>query len=147
MQVKEAMQPAPVTIDPEESAALAARLLSRHNIGFLPVCSSSGKLLGVVTDRDLVVRCVAAEERAAALPVKRLMSRHPWSVAPEDDLRLAAERMARSQIRRLPVVADGKLVGTVTLGDLARSGACEMEVSRALTAISSEVKNLCFTDR
>ena len=138
MLVKEAMQPAPVTIEPEESAALAARLLSRHNIGFLPVCTSSGKLVGVVTDRDLVVRCVAAEERAEGLPVKRLMSRHPWSADPEDDLRLAAERMARSQIRRLPVVEDGKLVGTVTLGDLARSGACEMEVSRALTAISSK---------
>ena len=142
MQVKDVMSPGPVTIQPEESAALAARLLSRHNIGFLPVCSPSGRLLGVVTDRDLVVRCVAAERDPAGLPVKKLMSRHPLSVAPEDDLRLAAERMARSQVRRLPVVEDGFLVGTVSLGDLARSGACEMEVSRALTAILSEIQKV-----
>ena len=139
MQVREVMSPRPVSIEPEESAALAARLLSRHNVGFLPVCSPRGKLLGVVTDRDLVVRCVAAEE-SGDLPVKKVMSRHPWSVAPEDDLRLAAERMARGQVRRLPVVEDGRLVGTVSLGDLARSGACEMEVSRALTAISSVIQ-------
>ncbi len=142
MQVKDVMSPRPVSIEPEESAALAARLLSRHNIGFLPVCTPAGRLVGVVTDRDLVVRCVAAEAQPSALPVARLMSRRLWSVTPEDDLRLAAERMARSQIRRLPVVEDGKLVGTVTLGDLARSGACEMEVSRALTAISSEVREV-----
>ena len=141
MQVREVMSPRPVSIEPEESAALAARLLSRHNVGFLPVCSPRGKLLGVVTDRDLVVRCVAAEKDPAALPVKRLMSRHPLSAAPGDDLRLAAEKMARAQVRRLPVVEDGVLVGTVSLGDLAKSGACEMEVSRALTGISSEVRS------
>ena len=73
-------------------------------------------------------------------PDKRLMSRYPWSVSPGDDLRLAAEKIARAQVRRLPVVEDGRLVGAVSLGDLAASGVCEMEVSRALTAISSEVK-------
>ena len=140
MQVKDVMSPRPVSIEPEESAALAARLLSRHNVGFLPVCAPSGKLLGVVTDRDLVVRCLAAAADPASLPVKRLMSRHPWAVRPEDDLRLAAEKMARAQVRRLPVVEGGRLVGTVSLGDLAKSGACEMEVSRALTGISSEVR-------
>ena len=139
MQVKDAMSPSPVTIDPDESAALAARLLARHNIGFLPVCSPSGKLLGVVTDRDLVVRCLAAEV-PACLPVSRIMSRHLCAVSPEDDLRLAAERMTRVQVRRLPVTENGLLVGTVSLGDLARSGACEMEVGRALTEISSDIQ-------
>ena len=141
MQVKDVMSPRPVTIEPEESTALAARLLSRHNIGFLPVCSSRGKLLGVVTDRDLVVRCLAAEADPAALPVKRLMSPHPLAAEPSDDLRLAAEKMARAQVRRLPVAKNGVLVGTVSLGDLAKSGACEMEVSRALTDISSQVRD------
>jgi len=140
MQIREIMSPRPVTIQPDESAALAARLLSRHNIGFLPVCTPSGKLLGVVTDRDIVLRCVAAEEAPRDLPVSRLMSRYPWSVEPGDDLRLAAEKMARGQVRRLPVVEAGRLVGTVSLGDLARSGACELEVSRALAAVSDQVK-------
>lgn len=142
MQVKDVMSPRPVSIEPEESAALAARLLSRHNIGFLPVCTPAGRLVGVVTDRDLVVRCVAAEAQPSALPVARLMSRRLWSVTPEDDLRLAAEKMARGQVRRLPVVSDGKLVGALSLGDLARSGACEMEVSRALTQVSDQIRHL-----
>ena len=140
MQVKEIMSPRPVSIEPAESAALAARLLSRHNIGFLPVCTSSGRLLGVVTDRDIVLRCVAAGEPAADQPVRRRMSRDPGSVEPEDDLRRAAEKMARGQVRRLPVVEGGRLVGAVTLGDLARSGACEMEVARALSAVSDGVR-------
>ena len=140
MQVKDVMSPSPVTIAPEESAALAARLLSRHDIGFLPVCDGKRRLLGVVTDRDLVTRCLAAEADPTTLPVKQLMSRYPRSVSPGDDLRLAAERMARGKVRRLPVVEEGRLVGTVSLGDLAQSGACEMEVSRALCAISDQVR-------
>lgn len=138
MLVKEVMTPAPVTIDPDESAALAARLLARYNIGFLPVCDGKNRLLGVVTDRDLVVRWAAAEA-PADLPVSRLMSRRPRSVAPGDDVRLAAAEMARVRVRRLPVVEGERLVGAVSLGDLARSGACEMEVSRALSILSHPV--------
>ena len=62
LQVRDIMNPHVVSIDPTESAALAARLLARHNVGSLPVCGSGGQLQGMVTDRDIVLRCVAAEE-------------------------------------------------------------------------------------
>lgn len=58
MQVKDLMNPSVVTIEPTSSAALAARLLSRHNVGVLPVCGEDRKLRGMVTDRDIVLRCV-----------------------------------------------------------------------------------------
>lgn len=60
MQIRDCMSGAVVTIAPEESAALAARLLTRHNLGALPVCGYDGQLRGIVTDRDVITRCVAA---------------------------------------------------------------------------------------
>lgn len=59
MKVADLMNPSVITIAPEESAALAARLISRHNVGSLPVCGRDGRLRGIVTDRDIVLRCVA----------------------------------------------------------------------------------------
>ena len=65
MEVKELMNPGVVWIEPTATAALAARLLSRHNLGALPVCAGDGRLRGMVTDRDIVLRCVAAEDDPA----------------------------------------------------------------------------------
>ena len=140
MQVRDVMNPTVVSIAPQESVALAARLLARHNVGALPVCAGDGQLRGVVTDRDLVLRCLAAEEDPRQVPVGRIMTRHPAQVAPGDDVRQAAQAMARHQVRRLPVVEAGRVVGMVSLGDLARCGKYEMEISRALTEISGNVR-------
>ena len=142
MQVSEVMNRNVVTIDPGESVALAARLLSRHNVGSLPVCGPGGRLLGIVTDRDIVLRCVAPEENPSQVPVRSVMSRNPSFLLPEDDIRQAAQLMSLHQVRRLPVAEEGKLVGMLSLGDLARCGKAEMEVSRALLDISGNVKRL-----
>ena len=142
MQVSEVMNRNVVTIDPGESVALAARLLSRHNVGALPVCGPGGRLLGIVTDRDIVLRCVAPEEPPSQVPVRSIMSRNPSCLLPEDDIRQAAQLMSLHPVRRLPVAEDGKLVGMLSLGDLARCGKAEMEVSRALLDISGNVKRI-----
>lgn len=142
MRVRDVMQGNVVAIEPGESAALAARLLARHNVGALPVCSAQGMLRGVVTDRDIVLRCVAAEEDPRKVPVGKIMSRYPTAVTPDEDVRQAARLMSSQQVRRLPVVEGGKVVGVVTLGDLAKCGRYEMEISRALTDISENIKRL-----
>ena len=142
MQVSEVMNRNVVSIDPGESVALAARLLSRHNVGSLPVCGPGGRLLGIVTDRDIVLRCVAPEEDPGKVPVRTVMSRNPSFLLPEDDIRQAAQLMSLHQVRRLPVTNEGKLVGMLSLGDLARCGKAEMEVSRALLDISGNVKRV-----
>ena len=142
MLVQEVMNRNVVSIDPGESVALAARLLSRHNVGSLPVCSPKGQLLGIVTDRDIVLRCVAPEEDPRTIPVRTVMTRNPSSLYPEDDIRQAAQLMALHQVRRLPVTQEGKLVGMLSLGDLATCGKAEMEVSRALLDISGNVKRV-----
>ena len=142
LQVRDVMNQNIVTIDPTESAALAARLLARHNVGALPVCSANGRLQGIVTDRDIILRCVAPEDDPRRVPVKNIMTRHPKALSPADDVRQAAQIMAIQQVRRLPVVEDGRVVGLVSLGDLAKCGKFEMEVSKALTDISENVKRV-----
>lgn len=142
MQVRDLMNPSVVSIAPGESAALAARLLSRHNLGALPVCGEDGGLRGIVTDRDIVLRCVAAEEDPGKTQVKDIMTRNCAVVSPEDDAREAARLMAEKQVRRLPVLEGNSVVGMVSLGDLARSHRCDMEAGKALSEISDNVKKL-----
>lgn len=142
MQVRDLMNPSVVSITPTESATLAARLLSRHNVGSLPVCGEDGGLRGIVTDRDIVLRCIAAEEDPAKTQVKDIMSRNCAVVSPEDDVREASRLMATGQVRRLPVLEGGKVVGMVSLGDLAQNHSYGMEASKALSEISENVKKL-----
>lgn len=139
MLVQDVMSRCAVTITPEESAALAARLLTRHNLGALPVCDHRGTLLGIVTDRDIIVRCVAADQNPGRVSVKDIMSPAPETVSPEDSVHTAARRMAASQVRRLPVVREGKVLGVLSLGDLASARRCESEAAQALCEISSRV--------
>lgn len=140
MEVRELMTENVVSITPEESAALAARLLAWHNLGALPVCDSDQRVQGIVTDRDIVVRCVAAEKNPADQKVKDIMSSQMESVSPDDHVKRAAHIMAGSQIRRLPVVEAGKLVGMISLGDIAKSHSCHMEAAEALSEISENCR-------
>ena len=139
MQVKEVMSRRIIAISPEETVAVAARLLSQHNIGALPVCSRDGRLRGMVTDRDIVLRCIAAEEDPAQTMVRDIMTRNCATVAPGDDCREATRLMSTQQVRRLPVVEKGKLVGVISLADLARSHRFDMEASQALCEISENI--------
>lgn len=139
MEVHEVMSPNVISIAPDESVSLASRLIARYNIGALPVCSDSGILRGVVTDRDIVLRCIAAEENPAETPVRNIMSQNLCSIAPSDDIRAATHRMASHRVRRLPMVSNGKVVGMLSLGDLAGCHQCNMEASKALADISENI--------
>lgn len=139
MQVAQIMNPSVVTVEPRDTAALAARLISRHNVGLLPVCAADGRLLGVVTDRDIVLRCVAARSDPEETPVSDIMSQGCVWVDAREDCRSAARLMALHQIRRLPVQQGGKLVGMLSLGDLARTRSLDMEAAQALQGVSRQV--------
>jgi len=128
-----------VSVEPTSSAALAARLISRHNVGALPVCSEDKRLRGMITDRDIVLRCVAAEEDPAQTMVRDIMTRNCATVSPGDDCREATRLMAAQQVRRLPVVEGGKVVGMISLGDLAKSRRFDMEAAQALSEISENI--------
>lgn len=139
MQVKELMRRHVVAVSPEDTAAEAAVLLERYNIGSLPVMSAEGRLRGMVTDRDIVTRCVAADELPRTTRVRDIMTRSIVTVDEEADVREAAKLMSDGRVRRLPVLRGELLVGMLSLGDLSRAHACDAEVSRALCEISQRM--------
>lgn len=140
MLVSEIMNQGVISVSPDESVAYASRLLYRHNIGSVPVCSSDGMLKGIVTDRDIVLRVVAADSDPHSTPVSDIMSHSVITVAPDEDVKRVSKLMSISQVRRLPVVNDGKVVGIVSLGDLAQTKCCDMEAGAALSEISMNVR-------
>lgn len=140
MLVKEVMSTQIVQVSPEDSVQVAARLLSRRNVGSLPVTDASGRLLGIVTDRDVVLRCVAAACDPAETRVGQIMSAHPLTVRPDDEAQEAAALMAQRQIRRLPVTEGGRVVGLLSLGDLAARRDSGTEAAEALCDICSNLR-------
>lgn len=139
MKLREIMTNTVVRINPEESVAVAARTLARYNIGSLPVCGGDGRLCGVVTDRDLVTRCIAAGRLPASTPVRDVMTTQVISARPDMEAGAAAHLMGRQQIRRLPVVENGRLCGMVSLGDLVNRDETVYDAADALADISSNV--------
>ena len=140
MNVKDIMSSKPITVSPEENAAVAARLLSRHNIGALPVCNRNGMLKGMLTDRDIVLRCIAADEDPRNVKVSEIMTRRVISVNGDDSVEAASDLMAKEQIRRLPVQEEGRVVGMLSLGDLACRPDSSSAAGSALSTISSNTK-------
>lgn len=141
MKLREVMTAPVIRIHPDETVAVAARTLERYNIGILPVCGGDGKLCGLVTDRDLVTRCLAAGRSPANTMVRDVMTAKVISARPDLDGAAAASLMGKEQIRRLPVVENGKLCGMVSLGDLATQQETSLDAADALSDISSSLSS------
>ena len=141
MKLREVMTNPVIRIHPDESVSVAARTLANYNIGALPVCGSDGRVCGLVTDRDIVTRCLAANRSPAATTVREVMTTNVISARPDMDTALAASLMGREQVRRLPVMENGKLCGMVSLGDLALKEETSIDAGDALTEISSHLSS------
>ena len=140
MKICDIMSDRVVSIEQNEFVSTAAKLLKRCNVGALPVCDDKGRLRGMLTDRDIVTRCVAMDADPKGTRVSEVMSRGIITAAPFDEVDKAVKLMSADQVRRLPVLEDDRLVGMVTLCDMARSCNCEMEAAEALTEISSNFR-------
>lgn len=139
MKVKDLMTSPAIGIHPDESVEVAARKLANHNVGALPVCGQRGELCGVVTDRDLVTRCLAANKLPSQTKVREIMTGRVLTVNPDMEAGVAAHLMGRQQVRRLPVVENGRLCGMFSLGDLARVEDGVMDAADALSDISANI--------
>ncbi len=139
MKVSEIMSRQVIGISPDETVEVAARQLSHYNIGALPVCDSEGKVCGLVTDRDLVTRCLAANRSPAQTKVREIMTNQVISVKPDMQTADAAQLMGMRQVRRLPVTQDGKICGMLSLGDLASAEECTEEATNALSDITHNI--------
>ncbi|MCU1435874.1 MAG: signal transduction protein, partial [Pseudarthrobacter sp.] len=99
----------------------AARMMQDLDCGSLPICGDDGKLKGMITDRDIVLKCVAAGHNPREMMARELASGKPHWVDADASVDDAIEIMERHQVRRLPVIADHKLVGILSQGDIARN--------------------------
>jgi CBS domain-containing protein len=119
--IREVMTPAPETIQADRPASEAAKKMKEADAGMIPVMED-GNLLGTVTDRDIALRVVAEGRDPQSTTVGEIASRDIVTVQPDEDLDDALQKMAKHQVRRLPVVEDGRLVGVVAQADVAREG-------------------------
>jgi CBS domain-containing protein len=117
MKIRDLMTPAPVAVAPSDPAAEAAKAMREHGIGAVLV-TDQGKLVGLVTDRDITVRVLAKGQDPRDVPVGEIASRDVAVIGPRDDTEDAARLIASRAVRRIPVVEDGVAIGVVSLGDL-----------------------------
>jgi CBS domain-containing protein len=118
--VRDAMTASPTTIDANATAVDAARVMAAEDVGSLPV-TEGDDLVGIVTDRDLVLHVLAKDVDPHKVVVSSICSENPVVVAPDDSLDVALQRMASDQVRRLPVVEDRRLVGILAQADVSRT--------------------------
>jgi len=137
MKVREVMQSPVVCVGPGQSVESAARVLERYNVGALPVCTHQGMLCGMVTDRDLVVRCLAMGKLPSQTCIREIMTKQVISISPDMDTAVAAHLMGRKRVRRLPVVEQGKVRGILSLDDLAATEQNAYDAADALGEISA----------
>lgn len=136
MLIRDVLTKDPEVIRPDASIREAAKKMKQFDIGMLPVCDGE-RLIGAVTDRDLAIRALAEGLDPNRTFVHQVMSRVPFSCLEDDDLELAAIIMEEKQVRRLPVLNRQKrLVGIVSLGDLALRADDEILVEEVLECVS-----------
>ncbi|WLR52207.1 CBS domain-containing protein [Bacillus tianshenii] len=132
--VKDVMSTDIAALTPQDNVFEAAVIMKERNVGVVPVCEGD-TLLGVVTDRDLVIRGLA-EKRPGSFAITNVMSKDVESVNSDIDVQQAAELMSDKQIRRLPVIDNNRLVGMLSLGDIALEEQSNEAAEHALSEIS-----------
>ncbi|MGI6227308.1 MAG: CBS domain-containing protein [Peptococcales bacterium] len=139
MKVRDIMTKNVAQIGPDASVYDAAMLMQQNNVGSIPVCDKSG-VVGIVTDRDIVVRNVVTGSDPKSTPVSSIMTPNVTTITPDIEIDRLGDIMACKQVRRIPVVENNTLVGIVALGDLAVDKRFDVEASQALTEISKPTK-------
>ena len=133
--VRHAMTESPHTAKPDMTAADAAGLMKQFDIGVVPVVED-GRLVGLVTDRDVVLRVVASRRDPDEVKLSDILTRSPATVTPDTQLSEARDLMAEHRVRRLPVLKGEELVGILSLGDVALATASKRAVGDTLEDIS-----------
>ncbi len=136
MTIQDYMTTGVTTVSPETTLFEAAQIMRDVDTGVVPVVSG-GVLVGLITDRDIVVRAIADGADPSTARCEEYLSRNPTTVSPDASVQKAAGLMQRDQVRRLPVVRDGELVGIISIGDLAVDTGRDKLVGETLEDIST----------
>ena len=121
MKVRDAMAKTVSSAKKSDKVIDVARKMKQEDAGFIPVVEDGGAMVGVITDRDIVIRCIAEGHDPRTETAEHLMSRDVTVISPDDDIKQAAGMMEREEIRRLPVTENGRLVGVLSHGNLVQA--------------------------
>jgi CBS domain-containing protein len=132
---RDIMTPEPRCIGENDTLTAAARLMVDLDVGALPICGEDGRLKGMLTDRDIVVKCVARDGDPASATAGSLAEGAPVTIGADDDIRDALTLMEEHQVRRLPVIDGHDLVGIISQADIALSMS-PIETGETVEAIS-----------
>jgi CBS domain-containing protein len=135
--VRDVMTTDPATFKPDDPVQEAAVAMSKGDFGAVVVVNDEGEVRGILTDRDIVVRCVAEGKDSSECQIGEAFTTEPTTLAPEDSLDEAVEALREAHVRRLPVVEDSKVVGIVSIGDIATA----RDEKSALAEISAAAPN------
>lgn len=139
MKVRDLMSQNVQWVDPNQSLEEVAKVLASSNIGSVPICQGK-EILGMVTDRDILVRAIANGKDPKTTKVNEIMTKEVQSVSPDTDIHQASDLMADKQIRRLPVIENNHLVGYLAIGDIAIQSIHVNEAGEALSSISESIQ-------
>ena len=138
MKVKDCMCNNVHSCTPGTTVYDAAKIMQTNHVGCIPVCDDQECMVGLITDRDLVLRCIACDKNPKETPISDIMTTDVCTCKPEDDMTNAQSKMGNEQIRRLPVIENRKVVGILTLGDLAKN---DMELGQE--EVSDTINSIC----
>ena len=139
MKIKECMCPDVCFVKPDCKVYDAARIMNENHIGCIPVCNDKKNVVGVLTDRDIVLRTIACDKDVKSTPVSEVMTTKVCTCLSDENIEQAQNTMAKYQVRRLPVLdMQNKMVGILSLGDLAHNAG---EIGNE--NVSETVENIC----
>ncbi len=122
MKVKDCMCDDVCCVKPNAKVQEVAKLMAQNHIGCVPVCDNNDCICGIVTDRDVLLRCVACDKNIHQTPVSDIMSCNVYTCQENDEMSNAESKMGQQQIRRLPVCDNqNRIVGILTMGDIAQN--------------------------
>ena len=121
MRVKECMCNNVIYTNPGDTLENVAKLMNENHIGCIPVCEEAGNVVGFVTDRDIILRSVACDKDLKTTKASEIMTCNVCTCNENDEICDVEHKMSKNQIRRIPVVENNKVVGILTLGDLAQN--------------------------
>lgn len=121
MRVKDCMTHSVVQAAPETTLSDVAKLMSSNKVGSIPICNKQNHVVGLITDRDIITRCIANNLNCSNTKASDIMNTEVIKTTPDTDLEEACKTMSENQIRRLPVIQDGEIVGMLSVGDLAQN--------------------------
>ncbi len=140
MKIRDIMTKSVITAYLDDTIEVVAGLMKEYNIGAIPVVDENSVMKGIITDRDIVIRNIAEGKDPKSEIVQNIMTTAVETVSPETDVEDAVKKMSNCQIRRVPVVEGGALVGIAALGDVAVTGNFSEEISESLCEISEKRK-------